>query len=59
MAKKKSKMGRPPMNPKEKRAVVITFRLKAVELAQLDADARAVGMTRTDYLVSCWQKVKG
>jgi hypothetical protein len=55
--KKKSKMGRPPIDPRQKRAAVITFRLKAVDLAELDKDAKAAGMTRTDYLVYCWKKV--
>jgi uncharacterized protein (DUF1778 family) len=56
MAKKKSIMGRPPLKEKDKRKKIVTLRLKEPERDQLGREAKAKGLSISDYLMYCWQK---
>jgi len=58
MAKKKSKMGRPPLKEKDKRTAIITLRLKETDRKQLEKEATARGLSLSSYLLECWQKVR-
>ena len=58
MEKKKAKMGRPPKKAKDKRAAVVTLRLKPAERKQLEKDAKAKGLSLSSYLLECWQKAR-
>ncbi len=51
---KKSKMGRPPIEPADRRSVLITVRFKPAEYEQLAADAKVAGKTVAEYLRDCW-----
>jgi len=56
MAKKKTKMGRPPLKAKDKRTALITLRLKPSDRDRLEKEAAAKGLTISSYLLECWQK---
>ena len=56
MAKKKSKMGRPPLKAKNKRTAIITLRLKKADRDELEKEAKAKNLTLSGYLLECWQK---
>lgn len=58
MEKKKTKMGRPPLEDKDKRSKLVTLRLKESDHKQLTKDANAKGLSLSSYLVECWQKVR-
>ena len=58
MAKKKKKMGRPPMKAKDKRTALVTLRLKKTDRNQLEKEAAANGLSLSSYLLECWQKVR-
>lgn len=54
--KKKSKMGRPPIQPADRRSVLVTVRFKPAQYEQLAGDAQAAGRTVAEHLRSCWQE---
>lgn len=56
MAKKKKKMGRPPLKEIDKRNKIVTLRLKPSERKKLGQEAKAKGLSISDYLLECWQK---
>ena len=56
MAKKRTKMGRPPLKEKDKRNKIVTLRLKKSERKELEQDAKAKGLSISNYLLECWQK---
>jgi uncharacterized protein (DUF1778 family) len=56
MTKKKTKMGRPPLKDKDKRIKIVTLRLKPSERKELEQDAKAKGLSLSNYLMECWQK---
>lgn len=56
MKKKKAKMGRPPLKEKDKRTKIVTLRLKKSERKELGQDAKAKGLSISNYLLECWQK---
>ncbi len=56
MAKKKTKMGRPPLKEKDKRTKIVTLRLKPSERKELAQDAKVKGLSISNYLLECWQK---
>ena len=56
MAKKKKKMGRPPLKAKDKRTALVSLRLKKTERDQLEKEAKAKGLSISNYLLECWQK---
>lgn len=58
MAKKKAKMGRPPIDPKKLRSAVVPVRFTVDEHRQLLADAQAAELTVSSYLVECWKKAR-
>ena len=58
MAKKKSKMGRPPLKAKSRRTALVTLRLKPSERKELEKDAKAKELSLSTYLLECWQKAK-
>jgi hypothetical protein len=58
MGKKKTKMGRPPMDPKDKRSVVTSFKLTRDQRRVLGVDAKRQGMSVSEYIVYCWQQQK-
>lgn len=53
MRARKSKMGRPPMPAKERRAERMTVRLQAEEMKKLQAVCKRSGMTIADLVRSC------
>jgi uncharacterized protein (DUF1778 family) len=56
MAKKRMKIGRPPLKAKDKRTALITLRLKPSDRDRLGKEAKAKGLTISTYLLECWQK---
>ncbi len=56
MKKKKSKMGRPPMKPSERRSIVITLRLTPAERSRLEAEAKKSGQTLSEVLMRPWRR---
>ena len=56
MGKKRTRMGRKPLNPEDKLSRIVTLRLKPSEYEQLANDASAADRTVTDYLRDCWQE---
>ena len=54
--KKKTKMGRPPLKEIDKRNKIVTLRLKKSERKELEQDAKAKGLSISNYLLECWQK---
>ena len=56
--KQKSRMGRPPLKPKERRSKVFTIRFTQDEYRDLMRDAKAEGVTVTELLRQCWKKVR-
>ena len=56
METKKTKMGRPPLKIKDRRNRIVTLRLKLSEQKQLKQDAKAKGLSISNYLLECWQK---
>ena len=59
MAKRKSKMGRPPKEPKDKLSEIVTLRMNPAEHGQLMKDAKTAGLSVSAYLQECWRKMKG
>jgi len=49
-------MGRPPLKAKDKRTKFVTLRLKPSEYKQLEQEAKAKGMSLSNYLKECWKK---
>ncbi|GAH88940.1 unnamed protein product [marine sediment metagenome] len=58
MKKKKAKMGRPPLKVKDRRTKIVTLRLKPSERKGLEKDAKAKGLSLSNYLLECWQKAR-
>ena len=57
MARRKgSKMGRPVIEPAQKRTVLVTVRFRPAEYHHLANDAKAAGRTVAEHLRSCWQE---
>lgn len=56
MAKKKKKMGRPPLKAKDKRTALVSLRLKETERDEFEKEAKARGLSISNYLLECWQK---
>ena len=56
MARKRKKMGRPPLKERDKRTKIVTLRLKPSERKELEQDAKAKGLSISNYLLECWQK---
>jgi uncharacterized protein (DUF1778 family) len=58
MAKRKSKMGRPPIKEKDRRTALVTLRLKLSERKQLERDAKAKGLSLSSYILEIWKKAR-
>ncbi|MCP4256634.1 MAG: hypothetical protein GY774_03795 [Planctomycetes bacterium] len=58
MAKKKKKMGRPPLKEKDRRTALVTLRLKPSEHKQLEQDAKAKCLSLSSYILECWKKAR-
>jgi len=58
MAKKKAKMGRPPLKVKDRRTALVTLRLKPSQRKELEQAAKVKGLSLSSYLLECWQKVR-
>jgi predicted HicB family RNase H-like nuclease len=59
MAKKrKPKMGRPPKKAKDRRSKPVTLRMVPAEHRELVSDAKAAGLSISEYLLTCWRKVR-
>jgi uncharacterized protein (DUF1778 family) len=56
MVKKKKKMGRPPMNPKERRCCKIDIRFTAAEKLALTQAAKAAGTCVSRYVIMLMEK---
>ncbi len=46
-------MGRPPMNPEQRRSRKVTVRVKADHYERLLRQARRDGLTISDYILRC------
>ena len=55
VAKKKSKMGRPPIKEKDRRTALVTLRLKPSDKDRLEKEAAVKGLSISSYLLDCWQ----
>jgi uncharacterized protein (DUF1778 family) len=53
---KKKKMGRPRLNPKDKRRAVVTLRLTQEERELLEKEANTQSLSVSSYLLKCWKK---
>jgi len=49
-------MGRPPLKAKDRRNKVFTIRFTQGEYRDLMHDAKAAGVTVTEYLRQCWRE---
>lgn len=58
MAKRKTKMGRPPKDPRERKTSMMCIRFTPAEYKLLQRDAKKTRTTPTEYLRACWQKVR-
>ena len=56
MKTKKKKMGRPPLNPKDRRTAIVTLRLTKTDRELLEKQAASKGMSISSYLLYCWRK---
>ena len=56
MSEKKIKMGRPPIEPKNRRTAIVTLRLSPSQRKKLEKDAKAKGLSLSSYLLECWRK---
>ena len=54
--KKKSRMGRPPLPPDERKSVHVSVRLTMAELVRLKILAREHGMTVSELLIRPWRE---
>ncbi len=52
-------MGRPALKAKDRRTKITTLRLKPSDRKDLENDAKAKGLSLSDYLMECWQKQRG
>ncbi|NLH41515.1 MAG: hypothetical protein GX448_06710 [Planctomycetes bacterium] len=55
MAKKKSRMGRPPIDPATRLSEIVTLRMNRADHEQLRRDAKAAGLSVSMYLQECWK----
>ena len=51
-------MGRPPINPADRRAKTITMRATENDKKALERDAKKAKLSISDYLYHCWQIVR-
>ena len=51
-------MGRPRLNPKDKRSAVITLRLTQEEKELLEKEADTQSLSVSSYMLKCWKKVR-
>jgi len=56
MSRKNTKMGRPPLKVKDRRTALVALRLKPSERKELEKEAKAKGLSLSNYLLECWQK---
>ena len=59
MKKKKSKMVRPALKVKDRRTKIVTLRLKPSDRKELENDAKAKGLSISNYLMECWKNQRG
>jgi len=59
MKKKKAKMGRPALKVKDRRTKIVTLRLKPSDRKELENDAKAKGLSISNYLMECWKNQRG
>ena len=58
--KPKARMGRPPKPRSERRGGYrVNVNLTQQEKRQLEREARAAGLSLSEFLLRCWQRVKG
>ena len=50
MSTQKSRMGRPPKSPEERKAGIVAFRADEAERSELDQAANAAGMKLSDWI---------
>jgi|GEM_PF-7052281 len=55
MAKKKSRMGRPPIDPAVRLSEIVTLRMNQADHERLMRDAQAAGLSVSMYLQECWK----
>jgi len=53
---KKTKMGRPPMKPSERRVAVVNVVMTRAERARLEAEAKRSGQTLSEVLMLPWRR---
>ncbi len=58
MAKKKVKMGRPPLKEEDRRNSLVTLRLTKKEHKDLEYDADSKDLSMSAFLIECWKKVR-
>jgi uncharacterized protein (DUF1778 family) len=58
-AKKKSKMGRPPKKPEDRRSHLVTIRLTPPEWRDLGKAAAARGLAISDFIMEPWRNRGG
>jgi hypothetical protein len=54
-SKPKKRMGRPPKPPGEKWKARVMVNMTESERAQLDAEAKAAGLSLASFLLRCWK----
>ena len=56
--KRKARMGRPPMEPEQRRSAFLNVRMTRAERAAIQAEADRLAITPTDVLMRPWRKGK-
>ena len=59
MKKKRTRMGRKPLEPKDKCSRMVSIRLRPPEYKALADDAKAADLTVTGMLLKCWRDTRG
>jgi len=52
-------MGRPALKVKDRRTKIVTLRLKPSDRKELENDAKAKGLSISNYLMECWKNQRG
>ncbi len=55
---RKTRMGRPPIDPEKRRCAFLNLRMTQAERAAIQAEADRLGITPTDVLMRPWRKGK-
>jgi len=58
MAKAKKKLGRHPKKPADRLSEIVTLRMTPADHERILQDAKAAGLSLSNYLQRCWRQAK-